>query len=203
MKASRRACCGLLLLLTSCSGSPSGSSAADDPLDISDVTYVGLATDEALLRLLDGTVRDDARQHVIIDSPELAEPLPRDTAPTFTFHLASVAVRSSRPPLAPRAWPGSLRRALAWLSPIGVAHAHGIPYSGNGYLLAFKDANGKRQLRVFTSQTSYTPDAAAWHKLTAAVAPLQLDITSAYFEENEIPDDGGPFVGGSFRLELQ
>jgi len=163
-------------------------------------------TDEALLRLLDSTVEDDARQHVIIDSPDLAAPLPRDTPPTLTFHLASLAVHSPRPSAAPRlapAWQRSVRAALALLSPIGVAHAHGIPYSGNGYLLVFKDADGKRQLRAFTSQTSYTPDAAAWQKLANARAPLTLEITSAYFEENEIPDDGGPFVGGTFQLQLQ
>lgn len=176
------------------------------PPDISNVVYAGGTTDEALLRLLDVTPKDDARQYVIVDAPDLSEPLPSDPPPTFEFHLASEATHVPTPPAAPvprPAWQRALREVLQLLGPPRVAHAHGVPYNGTAYYLVVSDADAKPVLQLFTGKASYTPPSDAWQKLTAAKPPLTLDITSAFFEANDIPADGGPFVGGSFELTIE
>jgi len=66
------------------------------------------------------------------------------------------------------------------------------------------DADSKPKLQVFTPDTSFTPEAADWQNLVQARQPLKLEITWAIFERNDIPADGGPFVGGMyppFRIE--
>ncbi len=198
----------LLLALSSCS-SDAKEPAKRDPdaaLDLSRAVYVGSTTDEALERLVDATLKDDPNQYVIVDAPDLSEPLSADTPATFEYHLASQASRSPRvepAPAAPPAWQRSLRELVKLLGPLRVAHAHGAPYNGIGYFLNFKDADQRSQLLVFTSKAAFTPDAEAWQTLADAKQPLELVITSAYFEENDIPSDGGPFVGGSFELRVE
>jgi hypothetical protein len=201
---------GVLLLLAACSShthGPTGQSNPVNPLDISNVVYVGGATDEALLRLLDAPLKDDTRQYVVLDSPDISAPIPKDTPATFAFHLASQAARAPavREKATPRRAPEwrSLDELLQLLGPPRIAHAHGIPYNGTAYFLVISDATSNRKLRVFTAQTSYTPEEDTWQSLAQAVQPLTLKITSAFFEENEIPEDGGPFVGGTFELRIQ
>ena len=212
MRRRRWALCCSLLLAAACSGNSDASSAApgaSSPPDASDVLYVGATTDEALLRLLDATPKDVPQQHVVIDAPDLGSPLSKDSPATIDFHLASATTRAPSP--SPRLKPAPRRPAwqrpwhdfLQLVGPPRIAHAHGAAYNGTGYFLVFVDAASKPQLRVFTDTASYAPDAIAWQRLAEASQPLNLQVTSAYFEENSIPADGGPFIGGSFEFRIR
>jgi len=199
---------GGLLALASCSSDAKDPAKTDTDatLDISSAVYVGGTTDEALERLIDAKLKDDPNQYVSVDAPDLSEPLSADTPATFEYHLASQASHAPRvkpAPAAAPAWQRPLRELVKLLGPPRVAYAHGVPYNGTGYFLNVRDADASSQLLVFTSKASYTPDAATWQTLADAKQPLELVITSAYFEENDIPSDGGPYVGGSFTFSIE
>lgn len=197
------------LMLAACSSNPSEPSPGSGPdaaFDLLSVVYVGGTTDEALSRLLDAAVKDDPRQYISVDTPDLSAPVAADAPAAFTFHLASQATHTPRaiPLFAPEpAWKRPLRELVQLLGPPRLAHAHGTPYNGTAYFVTFSDADGKALLRVFSAKPSYTSSPEAWQSLGRAKQPLQLDITSAYFEENDVPADGGPFVGGSFDFSIQ
>ncbi|MEI9949066.1 MAG: hypothetical protein WDO74_08800 [Pseudomonadota bacterium] len=89
------------------------------------------------------------------------------------------------------------------LAPERIAHAHGTPYNGPAYYLVISGADSKQILQVFTSGASFTPEAEDWKHLAQAPQPLSLKITSAIFEENSIPANGGPFVGGKFPFRIE
>jgi hypothetical protein len=203
----RRAAFVLLLGLCSCS---SNASAPTDPggQDISDVIYVGGVTDEALERMLDVTPKEDPRQALVVESPDLSAPLPADSAATFEFHLASTAQRAPVVPVGPvgsqpSKWQRSFREFVHLLAPVRIAHAHGAPYNGTAYYLVITDADSKQRLQVFTTETSFTPEAVDWQNLVQARQPLTLTITSAFFEDNDVPASGGPFVGGTFPFRIE
>ena len=211
MNSYRRRAVFALLLLTACSSNAS-SNDHDHPegsVDISDAIYVGSVTDEALERLVDATPKTDARQAITVDSPDLTAPLAKDAPVAFEFHLAtSTTTRAPSLRLSPARpartiWQRSLHEVEQFLSPVRVAHAHGTPYNGTAYYLVFSDADSKPLLQVFTTGTSYTPEAADWQRLAEAPQPLSLAITSAFFEANDIPADGGPFVGGIFPFTIE
>lgn len=198
-----------LLLVAGCSddeAAPTRPGGGEGP-DLTGVVYEGATTDEALERLLDATPKDDPKRYVIVASPDLSAPLSAEAPVTFEYHLATEAFQAPAPrskaaPAAP-AWQRSLREVLQLLGPPRVAHAHGAPFNGTGYFLELHGADGGAILRVFTSKQSYTPDADAWQRVVNAPPPLTLEITSAFFEDNDVPADGGPFVGGSFELAIE
>lgn len=207
----RRAAYLLVLLLASCSSNSSDTTDHHDAgseQDISNVIYVGGVTDEALLRLLDATPKNDARKTVIVDAPDLSAPLPKDSPATLQWHLATEATRAPGLRLVPAGDPPSPWRRLGHdflrlLAPERIAHAHGTPYNGTAYYLVVSDASSKQLLQVFTSATSFTPEAADWQHLTEAPQPLELEITSAFFDENSIQAGDGPFVGGKFPFRIE
>jgi len=171
--------------------------------------YVGAVTDEALNRMLDLSASDVASHHVVLDTPAEGAVLPKDTPASFSFHPVSASGRLLDRPrherfagARPRAR-GPLLQLWGSLQLEGVAFAHGTPFNGTAYLLDFIDASSQIELRVFTDQTSYTPDAASWARLAAAPKPLSLVVTSAIFEENEIAVDDGPFVGGTVHFDIE
>lgn len=198
-----------LLLLASCSSN--SDTKADHPdagEDISDVIYVGGVTDEALENMLAITPKNDAHQVMVIAAPDLSAPVPAESAATFEFHPASEAHYSPAPRLAPARHTGSnwqhvVHEVVQFLSPVRVAHAHGEPYNGSAYYLVFSDAKSNTQLQVFTTKTSFTPESVDWQNLVQAAQPLSLTITSAFFDDNAVPIDGGPFVGGTFPFSIE
>jgi hypothetical protein len=199
-----------LLAAAACSSKSADKPAAESTRvpDLDEVVYVNATTDEALDRLLNTTAKDDPKQYVLLDSPDVAAPVSANAPATFAFHPASNAanapVRPARPEQkAPPVWRRPLRELLQLLGPPREAFAHGAAFNGTGYFLEFIDAGGKPVHQAFTDLTSYTPEADAWQDLVEAEQPLTLRISSAFFEDNMIPSDGGPFVGGSFQFSIE
>lgn len=175
--------------------------------DVADVVYVGRTTDEALLYMLDRTPQDVESQRLVIDSPADGATLSKDAPETFSYHFA--ATGRAEPPRPPAGYvaPDWKRRVLTdfgnLFGPVRDAHAHGTPFSGLAYYLELEDADGNRVLRVFTDETSYTPESTTWAALAELAQPLTLTIFTAVFEDNDVPAGGGPYLGGSaaFRIE--
>ena len=170
--------------------------------------YVPNVTDEALDRMLAITPKTDARQAAVVDSPDVTAPVSKDSPATFQFHL--VGQTAHAPGLhfapnnrAPSAWRRGFHEFLQLLAPERIAHAHGEPYNGTAYYLVISDKDSKPILQVFTPETSYTPEAVDWNHLVEAPQPLTLEITSAYFESNNVTADGGPFAGGKFQFRIE
>ncbi|MFZ5895607.1 MAG: hypothetical protein ACOY0T_31410 [Myxococcota bacterium] len=178
----------------------------DENPAFADVAFVGGTTDEALEQLLDAARKDVPSEYVTFLSPAASATLSKDTPTNFQFQGASAKLPS--PSLNRHTMPmfrqrSALEELEALLTPIGVAHAHGTPFNGTAYLLVFDDAAKSTRLRVFTSQTSYTPDASAWAGLAAGEQPITLSVTSATFESNAVLSDGGPFVGGTLSFSVR
>jgi hypothetical protein len=200
MKSTTAAC-----FLAACSSS---TPSAQDPPELPQVIYAGATTDEALTRMLALAAEDVSTQHLLIDSPAPGASLPASESITLSFQQAAATLRipaSNRQRNARgRAETRSpLTRFMAWLSPLGVAHAHGAPFNGVGYYLVLSDAAHQQKLRVFSDRRSYTIETPLGTALQAAKQPLTLTITKAVFEENEVTENGGPFLAGSvdFRVE--
>ncbi|HEY0465526.1 MAG TPA: hypothetical protein VGC79_15025 [Polyangiaceae bacterium] len=209
----RYVACSLLVLLASCSSDK--ASAPTGEQDLSNVIYVGgEVTDEALERMLDTPVKNDPRHAATIDSPDFSAPLSKDSPFTLKFHLVSELTRAPGPHSIPAKntsskWQRPLHELLQFLAPERIAHAHGAPYNGTAYYLVITDADSKTRLQVFTpaadatGQVVFTPEDMDWQNLVQAPQPLKLEISSAVFEENAVPVDGGPFVGGTFPFRIE
>lgn len=157
--------------------------------DLSDVVYEGLATDEALLAYLDATPEVDAAHAAVVDAPTDGGTLASGAA--ITWHLPSgTASVAPAPRRSPRGWSAPLREVVG---PERSAFAHGDPLNGLAYLVELS-SGGDTVYRVFTTDPSHTPDAAHFAMLSGKA--VEICVSSAIFEQNEIAPDGGPFVGG-------
>jgi len=177
---------------------PPSESGADD------VVFAGGTTDEALEQLLDRTAKDVAAERLVIDSPEADAVLNASEPALLAFHGGSTSrgvrpLHYTAPSWKDRAWT-DLKQLFG---PERAAHAHGTPYSDTAYFLVIDDAKGASGLRVFTGETSYEVDSATWSALAEVPQPLTLTIVSAFFEENDIPADGGPFVGADVQFSIE
>jgi hypothetical protein len=203
--------------VSACSASaptPTGGAPAD-------VVYDGEATDEALLRLLERTPRDVASRRLALDGLGSNVILSSAAPPQFSFHVATGRAELTRSPTSNS---GTQRRssligaaarpAAPWFSPrfaseltavflpIREAHAHGAPLNGPGFLLVVSDGAGTERLRVFTTHTAYTPPLQLWQAVASEPGTLNLSINWAIFDQNDIPADGGPFIGASASLQI-
>ena len=83
------------------------------------------------------------------------------------------------------------------------AHAHGTPTSGAAYLLVFSSSMNDKVLRIFTTNTTYTPATTELDKLKGvATEPIHVQITNAQFDANRIAQDGGPYQGNAIVFHL-
>ncbi len=126
------------------------------------------------------------------------------TSPTTPFLASSTAPREAGW-LAPFPSKGPWDRvttslAHALLDGIPSAYAHGTPLSGPGYLLVFSTSKDPKLLRVFTTATEYTPNAAAWQKITSTGELVHVVITNADFDQNRIAPSGGPYQGAEISF---
>lgn len=160
--------------------------------DLSGVIYAGAATDEALAAMLLAASKTDAAQGVVVDTPAAGATLPKDVPPTIEWHVkGSSASREVSP------GERFVRAAKVFSSFWGPreAWAHGAPVNGRAYLLSFSTPKSPDLVRVFTTELSYTFDAASWTKLALTGEPVTLVVTNAIFEDNRVAQDGGPFAG--------
>ena len=164
---------------------------------LADVVFQGQAAGPALDQLLAATLLMDPTRAAVIDAPANGTLLHTSTVATFRWHLAG-AMASSRPgsPALLPASSGAQRQPARWLwdllGPERAAHAG---ESGVGYYLQFSTDAKPRLLRVFTTATSYTPDAKAWKTLSAAMVWTKLSIFTATFQDDTLAPGGGPFEG--------
>ena len=172
------------------------------PAGYDDVIYGGGATDEAFAAFLTAVESappaNNPGQAPALTAPADVE-LSASTIPTFSWSLGSSArLTPPAPPALLRAEPREeswVAPLAALLGPVRAAHAHGTPYTGFAtYLIVSSDANPKLA-RVFTGETSWTPDASVWARITAAKAPITVELQGAQFVDNRIDMDGGPFQG--------
>jgi len=170
-----------------------GHSHDDEASGPTDAVYEGTATDEGLKNLEGIETKTDAARAPLVTAPANNATVPSATAPTFTWKATPTAFAPLRTPT-----------RFAGASPFGHerdAHAHGTPMNGRAYLLVFK-ANGANVLRVFTTNTTYQPTADKFGKLKDAKAPLTLTIATASFDQNNVVQGSGPFVGDAVTFTL-
>ena len=158
-----------------------------------DAVYEGSATDEGLANLEGLETKTDAARAPLVTAPANNATVPSATAPTFTWKATPTS-------FVPRA-NGTCYAGAAPFGAMRNAHAHGTPMNGRAFLLVFK-ANGANVLRVFTTNTSYQPNAESFTKLKDAKAPLTLTIATASFDQNNVVQGSGPFVGDPVTFTL-
>ena len=183
--------------LWACSQEPMAATA--DPL--ADVVYAGAATDEALRDLLAATpVPGSVRAPVLDTPPEIEMPgavVALPAAPTpLTWHDGDLVDARPLPKKS------SVHLHLADLLGVPAAFAHGAALSGKGYWLVVTDAKNARILRLFTTLTSWTPDAVAWQRLQAAGGNLAITVTMGVFDDNKLASDGGPFASKTVHFKV-
>lgn len=162
-----------------------------------DAIYAGSATDEGLAAFDAATPAADAAKAPSLTAPTAGAKVPAATPFAFTWKASPTA--SLAPRLTPRAAPH-----YDGASPFGAmreAHAHGTPMNGKAYLLTFR-SNGATVARVFTTNTTFTPDEATWTKLKDAKS-IEAVLATAQYDQNNIVQGSGPFVapGVAFTIE--
>jgi hypothetical protein len=189
-----------------CGASRAAGGAGDAGPALPVIDYVGAATDDALIRLLDAPPEDVTSRPLAIDSPPAGAALAVDSPGAFAFRATAALLRPgprTARPTPPPAWRRALCELAELLGPEREAAAHGTPFNGTGFYLVVTDAASRPLLRAFTDQTSYTPGAEQWAALASGAQPLTLNITWAEFEENRIPAGSGPFVGGVLPFTVE
>lgn len=174
-----------------------GACSSTPPLDpaLADVVFQAPADGPALDKLLAVTPVKNAANAPVIDSPPTDSELPGSTIVTFKWHASGATAAwhpGSRllPDLAgPRPAPPRWRALTDLLGPERAAHAG---QSGVGYYLTFATDTKPNLLRVFTTETSYTPDAAAWKKLGAVMTWTELTVFAATFDDDALVPGSGP-----------
>lgn len=191
---------------TGAGGASSGSPDAGYVLDpsIADVVFEGYATDDALFPLLHVALVNDPTAAARLSFPPDAGALAVAPPPTFSWTAGATALRIE---------PSPLRRAVAapvveaptgrirWGLPR--AWAHGTPTSGPAYFLTFSTPTSPKLVRVFTTNLTYTPDAAHWARLVNAKTAIRIVIVDAELDQNRIAPGGGPWQGSDTTFTVQ
>ncbi len=159
----------------------------------SDAVFAGTATDEGLAAFDAATPTTDASKAPALTAPAAGAKVPAATPVAFTWKATPTALRLA--PVAPR---------YAGSSPFGAmrdAHAHGNPMNGKAYLLTLR-SGGAVVGRVFTTNTTYTPDDAMWTKLKSAKS-IEATLASASYDNNNIVQGSGPFVAPAVAFTIE
>lgn len=157
-----------------------------------DAIYAGGATDEGLTAFDAATSTTDAAKAPALTAPTAGAKVPAAFPAAFSWKATPTGFL---PKPTPRYGGDSLFGAMR------EAHAHGDPMNGKAYLLTLR-SNGNVVARVFTTNTTYTPDDATWTKLKEAKA-IEATLASAQYDNNNIVQGSGPFVapGVAFTIE--
>jgi hypothetical protein len=170
---------------------------------LADVVFQGAATGPALDALLKATPQADPVRGPTITSPPDQTLLKADQPFTFTWKPGGAAA------LAPSLLPAlpAERSAAASLTLLGFgersAWAAPAPLVGTGYFLLFSTTKTPSLLRVFTTGTSYTPDAKAWATLVGAAMWTKLIVASAAFMDDRLVAGSGPFTGATIEFCIE
>jgi hypothetical protein len=178
------------------------------------VIYEGEATDEALEALLAAQPAAVPTKYALISTPAEGASVSRTSPPTFAWSVVDAKVGglgpAEQPARSPFPAPSGVQQASdplepvrALLGPLRDARAHGAPVNGNAYLLMIESLAKPELVRVFTTKTTYKPDADTWSKITAEDGPFSAWVLTGIFDENRVAADGGPFAGPwtAFNIE--
>jgi hypothetical protein len=162
----------------------SSSSSADQSQNslTAGVLREGDATDATLVQVLDTGADGWGWAGGVFDSPTDQAVL--EPAPPFTF-----------------AWHADSTSAPSGAGAAG-ASASDAGFSGMVYLLVFSTPSNAKLLRVFTTDTTYTPDAAAWKTLVSVNGPITLNVTTSTFADGTLTADGGPHNGQTLSFTI-
>jgi hypothetical protein len=158
------------------------------------------ATDESLRALLDkesaGAIKtqDEAAAH--LTAPDIG--LSAATPPTFVIQPPATSAAGAPAPFGvppARARRSFWRRTWQALAPIGTAHAHCKPVTGDNYLLRLtKEGDSKPAYAVLSSVTSFTPNANVWKAAMNGRAGQKLKLTLIRAGYSGGTITSGPFV---------
>lgn len=172
--------------------SDAGGATQTPPVDSEAVIYVGGPTDETYRNVAGLPPVVDARA-ASFTAPAAGQALRADTPPAFAWQaVQAAAARPARPSLWARAWEALVERP---------AYAHGMPYTGVAYLLSVRSASGTPLLTTLTTETSFTPEPAAWSAAASAGGDVSVTLVSSRFEQNAVVG-GGPWAPPSGPLTL-
>jgi hypothetical protein len=162
------------------------------------------ATDESLRALLDresaGAVqtKDESAAHLTAPATGLSAATP----PNFVIEPPPTSAQAAPLPdarayadayVAPRRsfW----QRALRVLAPVGTAHAHCQPVTGDNYLLRLtKDGESKPAYAALSSVKTFTPSATVWKAAMNGRSGQSLKLTLIRAGYNGGTVTSGPFV---------
>jgi hypothetical protein len=198
MRASR-----VLLFTASIALLPHAFASCDDHHNVpSDIVIAGDANADGLEALVAATATSDPARSAAMTAPDPKVPIPGGTPPAFSWRLGAGGSDAGVTD-APAGRLDLDRFLLEAFGPERTAHAaHGAPMNGVAYLVTFGAAGNDKLVRVFTTSTTYTPDAGAWDKMKAA-GGVTTTITTATFENNRLTPGGGPFVGPAVAFTIQ
>jgi hypothetical protein len=190
-------------LLAGCSGDDDTKSPGGATDDLSDVRHAGQANDEGLEALLAATPKDEPSQAAVLLDPADGATIPATAPYMLLWKIGSDGSSRLAPPPASSGVRARLAALLEAISPIGTAHAHGSLMNGRGYFVTLASASHPRLLRVFTTDLSYTPDAADWAAIAGVGEPITVTILNGIFEQGSLTVDGGPYSGvpATFSVE--
>jgi hypothetical protein len=166
----------------------------DDPgnAELADVVYEGTATDEAL-EAMQALTPKTGEKKAKITTPAAGAKVA--DAPTFEWNFAAAA-------FAPQTVPRRLGMPTRLPFGMPLANAHGTPMNGNGYFLVISSPSDPKLVRVFTTQTTYKPDATKWDKIKKAGGTITAVVTTGLFDNNKVISSGGPFIGDSITFDV-
>jgi hypothetical protein len=78
----------------------------------------------------------------------------------------------------------------------------GTGFTGVAFLLVFSTPSNPKLLRVVTTDSSFTPSAAAWKMLTSSSETVTFKLASGTFENDELTAEGGPHQGQALVLSF-
>lgn len=163
-----------------------------------DAIYQEGANDEALAQLDALTPPEDAARAPALTAPAAGAKVPAATPATFEWKASATGALPRRDE---RRFDERRFAGDAPFDPMRVAHAHGTPMNGKAYLLVI-ETSGQRLVRVFTTKTSYTPDAATWDKIRTAKQPIRARVIGASYDSNNLVQ-GSAFTGAAVELTVE
>jgi hypothetical protein len=199
----------MILPQIACSSAVPAPAKVDDRSAYPDVVFEGNSNAIALGELVAAPLKHDAASASYFDAPANNAEIPGTPIQTFKWHDGGphASLELLPAPRAPhqrwlpfyvfsRSIPSGWHAAFDVFTE-GVAHAS-TGLNGKAYLLSFRTLDTDEALfRVFTTNTSYTPDAKSWAKLATNLWS-KLKITSATFSDDALV--AGPVEGETIQF---